>query len=52
MTESSDQPTANIGVIGLAVMGSNLARNLARARKPCATIVPNPGRTTGSTTVS
>lgn len=27
----SDQPTAtaNIGVVGLAVMGSNLARNLA-----------------------
>ena len=26
----SDSATANIGVIGLAVMGSNLARNLAR----------------------
>ncbi|MCU1416315.1 MAG: phosphogluconate dehydrogenase ((+)-dependent, decarboxylating), partial [Schumannella sp.] len=23
------EPTANIGVVGLAVMGSNLARNLA-----------------------
>ncbi len=29
MTESASQPTANIGVVGLAVMGSNLARNLA-----------------------
>nr|WP_029144601.1 NADP-dependent phosphogluconate dehydrogenase [Microbacterium luticocti] len=29
MSESSAKPTANIGVIGLAVMGSNLARNLA-----------------------
>ncbi|GAA3766810.1 NADP-dependent phosphogluconate dehydrogenase [Microbacterium kribbense] len=29
MTESTDQNTANIGVVGLAVMGSNLARNLA-----------------------
>ena len=26
---ASTQPTANIGVVGLAVMGSNLARNLA-----------------------
>ena len=25
-------PSANIGVIGLAVMGSNLARNLARRK--------------------
>jgi 6-phosphogluconate dehydrogenase len=25
----STEPTANIGVVGLAVMGSNLARNLA-----------------------
>ncbi|WP_036283302.1 NADP-dependent phosphogluconate dehydrogenase [Microbacterium luticocti] len=29
VSESSAKPTANIGVIGLAVMGSNLARNLA-----------------------
>ena len=27
--EGVPQPTANIGVVGLAVMGSNLARNLA-----------------------
>ncbi|WP_242089421.1 NAD(P)-binding domain-containing protein, partial [Microbacterium lacticum] len=27
--EADAQPTANIGVVGLAVMGSNLARNLA-----------------------
>jgi 6-phosphogluconate dehydrogenase len=30
MTEPTKQPSADIGVIGLAVMGSNLARNLAR----------------------
>ena len=29
MSDSPVQPTANIGVVGLAVMGSNLARNLA-----------------------
>lgn len=28
-TEASTTPQANIGVVGLAVMGSNLARNLA-----------------------
>ena len=27
--DAAPQPTANIGVVGLAVMGSNLARNLA-----------------------
>jgi 6-phosphogluconate dehydrogenase len=30
MPEPTSQPLADIGVIGLAVMGSNLARNLAR----------------------
>src|SRR5699024_10353220 len=30
MTSSTPAATADIGVIGLAVMGSNLARNLAR----------------------
>jgi 6-phosphogluconate dehydrogenase len=29
VTEQNDRPQANIGVVGLAVMGSNLARNLA-----------------------
>jgi 6-phosphogluconate dehydrogenase len=29
VTVPASQPTANIGVVGLAVMGSNLARNLA-----------------------
>ncbi|WP_293169319.1 NADP-dependent phosphogluconate dehydrogenase [Microcella sp.] len=29
MTSTAPAPTANIGVVGLAVMGSNLARNLA-----------------------
>ena len=29
MTSTESAPTANIGVVGLAVMGSNLARNLA-----------------------
>src|SRR5580700_7872919 len=29
MPEKSAKATANIGVVGLAVMGSNLARNLA-----------------------
>lgn len=29
MTSTAPSPTANIGVVGLAVMGSNLARNLA-----------------------
>jgi 6-phosphogluconate dehydrogenase len=30
MTEQTPEPVADVGVIGLAVMGSNLARNLAR----------------------
>jgi 6-phosphogluconate dehydrogenase len=30
MTEPTPEPVADVGVIGLAVMGSNLARNLAR----------------------
>jgi 6-phosphogluconate dehydrogenase len=30
MTDSSQAPAAEVGVVGLAVMGSNLARNFAR----------------------
>ncbi|KAB1657964.1 NADP-dependent phosphogluconate dehydrogenase [Pseudoclavibacter chungangensis] len=41
-----DTPTANIGVVGLAVMGSNLARNLAsREGNTVAVYNRSPGRT-------
>ncbi|WP_353827151.1 NADP-dependent phosphogluconate dehydrogenase [Agromyces sp. SYSU T0242] len=46
MSESTTTASANIGVVGLAVMGSNLARNLAgREGNTVAVFNRHPGRT-------
>ena len=46
MTQDTQQATADIGVTGLAVMGRNLARNLARHGHAVALHNRSPQRTT------